>query len=566
MKKFVLAVTLILTFSSLPAFSASTPKPGSLCSKQGITKTYKGKKYTCIKSGKKLVWNKGVAVQTAAPQVTPTPTTSPNPTPTPTPTASPSPTLSPTPTTSPSPLPSSSPSIRKTTEGDVCSTGDSDVIGNSKSGLLVVLMCGQKSLKYIPRPNSSKIDPNTGQRVSIPNLGIPNLTNYIPAPASTSSPEIEITNINQLTNVNSCKLENAGHNGHFAVGFPMWAERAKLQGKLKVAIVPVDFPDLQDQGNPLIHFKNVLDLTKIYFERTANNQATIEYVSPEKYIRMPRAIMDYGLSGDLFTGSFNGEPYWNYVREALRVTDPVIDFTGVSVVIVVTPPATTKAMIGTFVAQASERGQQNVMSTAEGSIYNYMIRGNGKYPEDLWGWVHEFGHMLGLSDLRNVLNPANQNSSDLGFFDLMNSSVLPELLFWERFTLGILQDDQVRCVTDSKVTTHWISPIEEMSNRPKGVVIPLSRTKAVVIESRRRLGFDNRMKDETQGVLVYTVDTTIKYGLSPITIVPRNGSKDLTWRTDATLQLEDSLVIEGWKIEVIESGEFGDVIKVERTT
>lgn len=84
MKKFVLAVTLILTFSSLPAFSATPPKPGSVCSKQGITKTYKGKKYTCIKSGKKLVWNKGFTIKQAMPVASPTPTPIPTPTPTPT--------------------------------------------------------------------------------------------------------------------------------------------------------------------------------------------------------------------------------------------------------------------------------------------------------------------------------------------------------------------------------------------------------------------------------------------------------------------------------------------------
>ena len=90
MKKWVLGLVFILALSSFPAFSANPPKPGSVCSKQGITKTYKGKKYTCIKSGKKLLWNKGLAVKTAYPQVTPAPTPTPSPIPTPTPTPTPS--------------------------------------------------------------------------------------------------------------------------------------------------------------------------------------------------------------------------------------------------------------------------------------------------------------------------------------------------------------------------------------------------------------------------------------------------------------------------------------------
>ena len=67
-------------------------KQGSSCSKLGASSTVKGYKYTCINSGKKLVWSKGVKV------VIPTSTPSPTPTPTPTPTATPTPTPTPTPT------------------------------------------------------------------------------------------------------------------------------------------------------------------------------------------------------------------------------------------------------------------------------------------------------------------------------------------------------------------------------------------------------------------------------------------------------------------------------------
>ncbi len=79
----------------------ATAKAGSVCKKLGATSTYLGKKHTCIKSGKKLIWNKGVAIAkpapTNSPTPTPTPTNSPTPTPTPTPTNSPTPTPTPTP-------------------------------------------------------------------------------------------------------------------------------------------------------------------------------------------------------------------------------------------------------------------------------------------------------------------------------------------------------------------------------------------------------------------------------------------------------------------------------------
>ena len=62
----------------VPDANALTAKAGAKCTKVKATSVVKGKKYTCIKSGKKLIWNKGVAVKpTSRPTSKPTPTPSP---------------------------------------------------------------------------------------------------------------------------------------------------------------------------------------------------------------------------------------------------------------------------------------------------------------------------------------------------------------------------------------------------------------------------------------------------------------------------------------------------------
>ena len=50
---------------SLPAQAAV--KAGASCKKLGQTSVSSGKQYTCIKFGKKLVWNKGVIIKSATP-------------------------------------------------------------------------------------------------------------------------------------------------------------------------------------------------------------------------------------------------------------------------------------------------------------------------------------------------------------------------------------------------------------------------------------------------------------------------------------------------------------------
>jgi hypothetical protein len=87
MRKF-LGILLTLTLLLIPpAFGAV--KAGTSCKQLGL-KTTSGKvTFTCIKSGKKLVWDKGKATP-SAPKASPTPLPSISPTPTPTPTPSPS--------------------------------------------------------------------------------------------------------------------------------------------------------------------------------------------------------------------------------------------------------------------------------------------------------------------------------------------------------------------------------------------------------------------------------------------------------------------------------------------
>lgn len=59
--------SLVLSFASISA-TAAAPKVGSSCSKQGTTATSAGLQFTCTKSGKKLVWGKGVRVSQSTPK------------------------------------------------------------------------------------------------------------------------------------------------------------------------------------------------------------------------------------------------------------------------------------------------------------------------------------------------------------------------------------------------------------------------------------------------------------------------------------------------------------------
>jgi hypothetical protein len=80
-KRLLLNASIFALFLSLAAPAVSAVKAGTTCQKMGQISIYKGKEYTCVKSGKKLIWNAGIKVKIASPQMSPTPISTPAPTP-----------------------------------------------------------------------------------------------------------------------------------------------------------------------------------------------------------------------------------------------------------------------------------------------------------------------------------------------------------------------------------------------------------------------------------------------------------------------------------------------------
>ena len=69
-------LVIALCIAPIPQANAATAKAGVKCTKLKATSIVKGKKFTCIKSGKKLVWDKGVLVKPLVTKPSPTPNSS----------------------------------------------------------------------------------------------------------------------------------------------------------------------------------------------------------------------------------------------------------------------------------------------------------------------------------------------------------------------------------------------------------------------------------------------------------------------------------------------------------
>jgi len=86
MKRSVVAISLALVLCA-PTSAFAAVKAGATCTKLNTTATVGGFKFTCVKNGKKLVWNKGFKVPTPDTKTTPQGSQQPNPQATPVPDA-----------------------------------------------------------------------------------------------------------------------------------------------------------------------------------------------------------------------------------------------------------------------------------------------------------------------------------------------------------------------------------------------------------------------------------------------------------------------------------------------
>jgi hypothetical protein len=147
MKK-LLGIFIAIALFAGPVTAVAAVKAGDSCKKAGITATTNGKKFTCVKSGKKLVWNKGVAV--VKPTPTPTPTTTPEPTPTATPT------------------PTSTPII------EIAPTGFNDLVENFKGVYVGAWNSSNAKIAANP-PLDVKQNILLGPNTKLPNIEIPEM-------------------------------------------------------------------------------------------------------------------------------------------------------------------------------------------------------------------------------------------------------------------------------------------------------------------------------------------------------------------------------------------------------
>lgn len=365
-----------------------------------------------------------------------------------------------------------------------------------------------------------------------------------------------------------CRLANGSGitSNYVQVGFPLPRVRMPARGKVRIAILFVDFPGARSTERTPAELWETLRPAQDFFRTVSYGRMEAILVPHLKWITMSKRPSAYGIRYD---GTLTSGQLTSYMQEAVRKADAQVDFTGVDgVVVASTPEAGEIEYSPAFVAPSPGAG----LSTREGQIANGSIAGADSWGEGGWGWrilPHELGHALGLADLYDGWGQAEHGLHGyVGMWDLMGNpaSPTPEYNAWNRWLLGWIDNRQVTCVTGASSTTAALTPIGVRGGK-KALVVRVSSTRAIVVESRRPSAYDAAEylgSPIEAGALVYVVNTSVPTLRGPMRVVPDERGDSIFALATAPLGQGDRVTAEGWRISVAASSAEGDTVRVER--
>ena len=185
-------------------------------------------------------------------------------------------------------------------------------------------------------------------------------------------------------------------------------------------------------------------------------------------------------------------------------------------------------------------------------------------------WVKEYARGLGAAAIG-----AQRESSSFQTYDIEgNTDGERELSGWNRFLIGWLPDERVYCKPASELESVEITLVPLSNNTFSGlkmVVIPLSDSKAVIIESRRESKFACLTNTERNGVFAYVYDA--RFGnaqefftaISPTGRIQERYSCATTPSIDPLLHEGDSVTYQGITITSLGHGDF-DRIRITKSS
>ena len=492
MKLRILIITILLLAPISPSISATPPKAGAICSKAGITQNYNGKKYTCVKSGKKLIWNKGEAIKFVTPS--PTPTLTPSPTPTLTPSPSPQ-TVLPQEHT---PCPQIGLKVFGNGGYMKCFWAGGGLTEGGKQGEIAK----QIFWRFFDTPKISTSKSNNYSATPVENTQCETSGDTFDVSGGIlecrwiNGKKLQWIRINTVKMtfpnaispepIETCKLQNSAmtvtnrsaRDSTQYAGFPLNTTKNGMnpKGNNEVLIVPIDFPDFPGAGSPKKQLENDTRWMLDWYDYFSNGQAKFRVTTIDRWLRMPNPRSAYSTDGKTLygpTANSNG----NQGLQGQAFIDEItkeIDLRKFSTVYIFYPDG--EYTHGDLIV----RNHKFTIKEGEKTLNFFKWGKNLEAVEELkWVWyIHETLHDF------DIVGHAPGNGWPFGIMTA-DAGVSYAINAWEQFLLDWLPSNQIYCddIKSLKTKTISLTPMEREDKQTKMAIIKITPTKAVVVEA-----------------------------------------------------------------------------------
>ena len=360
-------------------------------------------------------------------------------------------------------------------------------------------------------------------------------------------------------------------NTQLSAGFPKVTSRVSSFGRIRALVVPVDFPDVQGVDNTVTFFSPIVQEVSNFYLAQSYGKLAFDFDIVPNWVRMPFSSTQFGMGvavaapGQQQESAIGKGDAHGYALAMINATDGPVDYSQYEEVYFLVPKEMPLSGVGWGPTETNPNWTSTgiVLNAATGAAPMYRNEQLGVVGST-WKWmIHETGHTLGLFD-EDYLH----QSQTLGYYSTMSnnwSNNAIELTSWDRYLQGWLPESQIACTPLSTLAqgpkTNNLSAVERQDSRLKAIMVPLSTSKILVIESRKSEGFDN-ISDVNQGVLVYTVDMTLGTLQGGYVMQKRVGTK-LSSLEDGLLKTNDHIVVAGVKVTVLSVSTAGDIVQIE---
>ena len=310
-----------------------------------------------------------------------------------------------------------------------------------------------------------------------------------------------------LSSVEMCKIQDARPYplGGGVVAFPMRYNRMQTNGVVDVAIVPIDYPDAVASGKPAEWLQIHLDMLDQRNRDLFGNRIQYRWHIPDNWLRMPMTAKNY--NQDHATVQADGSRKLDGT-ETLRTRDEQLTeiFTEAEKVLDIEQMDFFWIFSNPYAEDVPfPPGYYQDITTATKTYKDVSAYGLGFWtynshtvypaPAKFEGFAHEMQHAHGLIQ--------HAPGNGWAWFEGTNPT-------WESWLAGWRPDSEFACLDGTKPvdTAVSLSSMDLTSSGFKSLVIKVSATEVLVVESRRNGLYTRAIPKGFAGITVYNVNAT----------------------------------------------------------